>query len=318
MQFCVFQDCCEESRMKINITYFLFFFICLGGLNACTQKDKKNEHSDSYTSGTAAFVADESFVPILDQELYVFTSLNKEAKPHVIYKSENDALRLFLSDSVRVALLARTLNPEEVAMFKRKSLYPQINCFAYDAVTLIVNQSSNDTLTSVGDIKAMLNGKTGTNKTIVFDNANSSLIRYLRELSGNTKFDQKNLFALKTNVEVIKYVSEHPQTVGFISYSWLLEPGKDYSPMLSKIKIVSVKDENSKDYPNKYYKPDQGTLAMREYPLSRPLYIINNTGRPGLGTGFASFILGERGQRIVLRSGLLPDSIPTREVSFGK
>jgi phosphate transport system substrate-binding protein len=304
--------------MKNNIAYILLLLVSVAGLTACNSPGKKGSPVDSYTSGTASFVADESFVPILDQELYVFKATNKEAKPYVIYKSENDALRLFLNDSVRVALLARTLTKQEMEMFKRKSLYPQINCFAYDAVTLIVNESSTDTLTSVGDIKAMLNGKTKSDKNIVFDNANSSLIRYLRELSGNTKFDQKNLFALKTNVEVIKYVSEHPQAIGFISYSWLLEPSKDYAHLLNKVKIVSVKDENSKDYPGKYYKPNQGTLAMREYPLSRPLYIINNTGRPGLGTGFASFILGERGQRIVLRSGLLPDSIPTREISFGK
>jgi len=304
--------------MKNNIAYILLLLVSVAGLTACNSPGKKGSPVDSYTSGTASFVADESFVPILDQELYVFKATNKEAKPYVIYKSENDALRLFLNDSVRVALLARTLTKQEMEMFKRKSLYPQINCFAYDAVTLIVNELSTDTLTSVGDIKAMLNGKTKSDKNIVFDNANSSLIRYLRELSGNTKFDQKNLFALKTNVEVIKYVSEHPQAIGFISYSWLLEPSKDYAHLLNKVKIVSVKDENSKDYPGKYYKPNQGTLAMREYPLSRPLYIINNTGRPGLGTGFASFILGERGQRIVLRSGLLPDSIPTREISFGK
>ncbi|WP_162846994.1 PstS family phosphate ABC transporter substrate-binding protein [Mucilaginibacter gracilis] len=285
---------------------------------ACKQKDKKFNVDDSYTIGKASFVADESLAPILDQELYVFKSLNKEAKPEIIYKSENDALRLFLNDSVRVAILARSVTPQEVKMFKQRALYPEINCFAYDAVTLIVNQSSNDTLTTVGEIKNMLNGKVGTDKNIVFDNANSSLIRYLRSFSGNDKFEQKNIYALKTNVDVIKYVSEHQHAVGFISYSWLLEPDKAYAPMVNKIKIVGVKDEGNKDYPNSYFKPDQGTLAMRQYPLVRSLYIINNTGRPGLGTGFASFVLGESGQRIVLRSGLLPDSIPTREVSFSK
>lgn len=285
---------------------------------ACQQKQAKLDLNDSYTTGTANFIADESLAPILDQELYVFKSLYKEAKPQMIYKSENDALRLFLNDSVRVAVLARTLKPEELKMFKQKALYPEINCFAYDAVTLIVNQSSTDTLATVAGIKKMLNGQANTDKNIVFDNANSSLIRYLRTFSGNEKFDQKNIYALKTNVDVIKYVSEHPQAVGFIGYSWLLEPDKSYVEMIKKIKIVGVRDEDSKINSKSYFKPEQGTLAMREYPLSRPIYIINNTGRPGLGTGFASFMMGEKGQRIVLRSGLLPDSIPTREVSFGK
>lgn len=305
--------------MKIsNCIALLASALLLVCIEACKQKDKKFNTDDSYTHGTVDIVADGSLAPILDQETYVFKALYKDARPNVIYRSENDALRMFLNDSVRVAILARGLKPDEEQMFRKKSIYPAINCFAYDAVAIIVNEVSSDTLTTVTDVKKMLNGKLNTEKNIVFDNANSSLIRYLRELSGDQKLDHKNIFALQTNVDVIKYVSEHPQAIGFISYSWLLEPAKSYAPMVKKIKIVAVKDENSKEHPQSYYKPDQGTLAMREYPLSRGLYIINNTGRPGLGTGFASFILGEQGQRIVLRSGLLPDSIPTREVSFGK
>ena len=183
---------------------------------------------------------------------------------------------------------------------------------------MIVNKASADTLTTVTEIKNLLNSRSQTNKNIVFDNANSSLIRYLREFSGNSKFDQKNIFALKNNVDVIKYVSDHPQAVGFISYSWLLEPDKNYAAAVNNVKIVGVRDENSKIDSKNYFKPSQNTLSMRQYPLMRGLYIINTTGRPGLGTGFASFILGEKGQRIVLRSGLLPDSIPTREISFSK
>lgn len=313
-----FHGYCEKKKMKNNIAFvFLAVFIIIG-LEACNHKSKKNDLNDTYTIGKATFAADESLSPILDQELYVFKALNKEAKPEMLYKSENDVLRLFLNDSVRVALLARTLKPDELKMFKQKLLYPEINCFAYDAVTLIVNQASTDTLTTVAGIKKMLNGKVNTDKNIVFDDANSSLIRYLRDFSGNDKFALKNVYALKSNVEVIKYVSEHPQAVGFISYSWLLEPDKNYAETVKKIKIVGVKDESNKDDPNSYFKPDQSTLAMRQYPLVRALYIINNTGRPGLGTGFASFLMSERGQRIVLRSGLLPDSIPTREVSFSK
>jgi len=304
--------------MKNRIVFVCLAFGMAACFDACKPKASKYDLNDSYSSGKATFAADESLSPILDQELYVFKATNKEAHPTVIYKSENDVLRLFLNDSVRVAFLARSLKPDELKLFKQKQLYPEINCFAYDAVTLIVNKSSTDTLTTVASIKQMLNGTVNTDKNIVFDDANSSLIRYLKDFSGNEKFAQKNVYALRSNTEVIKYVSEHPQAVGFISYSWLLEPDKNYAETVKNIKIVSVRDEGNKDDPKSYFKPDQNSLAMRQYPLVRGLYIINNTGRPGLGTGFASFLMGERGQRIVLRSGLLPDSIPTREISFGK
>jgi phosphate transport system substrate-binding protein len=307
--------------MKNNTKFFLVVLaVSVIMLQGCEQSSsgKRFDTNDTYTKGKVSFVADESFAPVLDQEMYVFRMLNKEAKPVVLYKTENDAMRLFLNDSVRVAIIARTLKPDELKILRSRALYPEINCFAYDAVTLIVNQASNDTLTTVSEIKNMLNGKTKMDRNIVFDNAGSSITRYLKDFSGNQKLDQKNLFALKSNVEVIKYVSEHPEAVGFISYTWMLEPDKDYAPLVGKIKVVSVKDEGSKQYPDQYFKPAQNTLSMQKYPLMRGLYIINSTGRHGLGTGFASYLLGDGGQRLILRSGLLPDSIPTREISFSK
>ncbi|OCX50619.1 hypothetical protein BEL04_22870 [Mucilaginibacter sp. PPCGB 2223] len=300
-----------------NSSQVLFSFLAsLLLFSGCSSGVK--EHNDTFITGKAQFVADESFSPILDQELYIFKATNKEADPQMIYKTENEALRLFLNDSIRVAILARNLKPDELALLRKRTLPPEINCFAIDAVALIVNKASTDTLTSVAEIKKMLRGEVKTNKTIVFDNPNSSITRYLKDLSGVDQFNQNNIYALKSNVDVIKYVGEHPQAIGFISYTWLLEPDKYYAALVDKIKMVGVKDESNKDDPKSYFTPSQNSLAMRQYPLQRSLYIINSTGRRGLATGFATFLESERGQRIVLRSGLLPDSIPTREVSFGK
>jgi phosphate transport system substrate-binding protein len=293
----------------------LALLLTIGG---CQPKSKKSGEQDTFITGKAQFVADESFAPILDQELYIFKATNKGAEPQMIYKTENDALRLFLNDSIRVAILARNLTQKELQLLYKRTLPPELNCFAYDAVAIIVNKASADTLTSVAEVKKLLNGKAKTDKNIVFDNPNSSITRYLKDLSGNGQFLQKNIFALKSNVEVIKYVSEHPQAIGFISYSWLLEPDKDYAAMVNNIRMVGVKDEHNKEDPKSYYTPSQNSLAMRQYPLVRGLYIINSTGKRGLAKGFASFLLSERGQRIVLRSGLLPDSIPTREIRIGK
>jgi len=302
--------------MKNSSVTVLSFLALLLLLNSCNSGVKK--HNDTFIVGSAQFVADESFSPILDQEVYIFKATNKEADPQMIYKTENEALKLFLSDSIRVAILARNLKPAELTLLRQRTLPPEINCFAIDAVALIVNKASTDTLTSVAEIKKMLRGEAKTDKNIVFDNPNSSITRYLKDLSGVDQFNQKNIYALKSNVDVIKYVSEHPQAIGFISYTWLLEPDKYYAALVNNIKMVSVKDESNKDDPKGYYAPSQNSLAMRQYPLQRSLYIINSTGRRGLATGFATFLESERGQRIVLRSGLLPDSIPTREVSFGK
>ena len=80
------------------------------------------------------------------------------------------------------------------------------------------------------------------------------------------------------------------------------------------VKILGVKNLPGKPGSDGYYKPNQNDLAEEVYPLTRNLYIVNGEGKSGLGTGFATFIAGERGQRIVLKSGLLPDSLPSRQV----
>ena len=69
---------------------------------------------------------------------------------------------------------------------------------------------------------------------------------------------------------------------------------------------------------NKYYAPTQSNIATAQYPLARDLYIINCQGYSGLGMGFASFIAGEVGQRITLKSGLLPVKMPGRNIKIRK
>jgi phosphate transport system substrate-binding protein len=67
-----------------------------------------------------------------------------------------------------------------------------------------------------------------------------------------------------------------------------------------------------------YYAPTQNNLAEGTYPLTRDLYLINCQGFSGLGMGFASFIAGDIGQRIVLKSGLLPVQMPGRNIIIRK
>jgi phosphate transport system substrate-binding protein len=303
-------------RMMNRLKYTFLAFSLIIGIQACKQKPVKGITNDSFTSGKVTFAVDDSFAPIVGQEMYVFKSRYPDADPTVLYLTENHVVNLLLNDSVRVAILSRDLDTAEVNVIKRRQLDVKIVRFAVDAVTLVVNKNSNDTLTSVAELKKMLNGQGDLNKTIVFDNPNSSLVRYLKELSGNKEFKQKNIYALKSNKEVIKYVSEHPDALGITGYSWLVDPDKEYASYVDNVKIVGVKDEANKKFPNEYFKPSQETLVLKQYPLSRGLYIVDCSSKTGLALGFASFIAGDVGQRIILRSGLLPDNIPPREINI--
>ena len=300
--------------MKSSLTLIPAGLLCLIFFQNCNRSKQTAEGDDTYTSGTAKFIADESFAPILDEEVYVFKAANPAANPQMEYRPENNAVNYLLADSARFAFLSRKLNADEIKTLQVHNLSPVQSQFASDGIAIIVNEASADTTTSVGEIKKMLIGQAKTDRSIVFDNPNSSLVRYLKELAGSTELKQKNIYALKSNKEVINYVSQHPDAIGITSYSWLMDPDTDYADAVKKIKVVGVKDENSKT-PDQYYKPSQTTLYLKQYPLTRNLYMVNCTGKKGLGTGFELFIAGDKGQRIVLRSGLLPMVIPGRDIT---
>lgn len=314
-------------KLKIVLSALALFSVT----ESCKQKDKTNGPDQPNES---RMVIDESLKPIVDEELYVFNALyndptgKKDVFPgidnsvhsisgvnsNLIYTPENNAVELFLADTARIALLSRDLNAAEYKELQARNSHPLITRFAIDAIALIVNQASNDTLITVSDIKKMLNGNTKTDKNIVFDNPNSGLVRYLKTFSGNQLLKGKNIYALKSNKEVIQYVSMHPDAIGIADFSWLNDPDKDYADAVNKVKIVRVKDDINKKADPGYFFPSQNTLALKQYPLSRDLYILYSTSK--LGTEFASFLQSDRGQRIILKSGLLPDDIPNRRINI--
>jgi phosphate transport system substrate-binding protein len=275
-----------------------------------------NAGSARFTSDSSIFAVDESLQPIVDEELYIFKALNNKAHPQIVYAPENTIINLLMSDSLRFALTSRDLTANEKQVLVSHQLQPSVNRFAIDAIAIIVNKASNDTTITVSEIKKMLNGQAKQDKNIIFDNPNSGLVRYLKEFSGNSNLQQKNIFSLKSNKEVIKYVAAHPNAIGITGFGWLNDPAKDYADAVDNVKIVGVKDDTGKNPTGQYFTPSQTTLALNQYPLTRNLYIVNCTGHMSLGMEFEFFVRGDQGQRIIVRSGLLPDNIPDRQVSI--
>ncbi|MBK8471826.1 MAG: hypothetical protein IPL33_06420 [Sphingobacteriales bacterium] len=46
------------------------------------------------------------------------------------------------------------------------------------------------------------------------------------------------------------------------------------------------------------------------------MYSISREMRSGLGTGLSAYLAAEKGQRIILKSGLVPSTMPLRIVSI--
>lgn len=295
---------------KVTKTLVGFAILTLVFVFSCQKKNNKAE--DTILKGKATVYVDETILPIVEDEAAVFET-EYDAKLKLVSKSENEIINDLFYDSARIVVLTRTLSAKELKAFKSKKITPRITPFATDAVAFIRNKTTNDTLIALQDIIDFVHGKAIPNiKALVFDNANSSTARYISEISGLPVNNQKNIFSFKTNEEVLKYVAKNNGMVGVIGMNWIFQPPLDLQETIDNVNVLGVKGINETNY----FFPTQDNLAQGKYPLARHLYIVNCQGYSGLGMGFGSFLTGERGQRIILKSGLVPEQIPTRKIKI--
>ena len=294
-----------KMKQKSNTVFFVLgmvfitFFSCKGTDNS----------KETILTGTTSILVDETFLPIIEDQVAVFQS-QYNAKIQLISKSEKEGVLSFIKNKSGAIILSRKLNKEENTIFKNKKIIPKETPFAIDAIALIKNNKCNDSLIDVADILSFIKGNRTKIRGLVFDNPNSSTVRYFSELSGIKSLSEDGVFSFKTNEEVIKYVSQNEGMVGVLGINWLFQPNISIKKYLENITILSVKDKTTSGY----VYPSQENIANRKYPLARVLYIINCQGYDGLGMGFSSFIAGETGQRIILKSGLAPMREPNRNI----
>ena len=96
---------------------FWLIGICILGILAACNRKPKDGLTDTYTSGVIAIAADESFQPIVQEEIDVFEGVYPLAGIVPRYTTEVEAINLLLKDSVRLAIATRTLTEEEMNFF---------------------------------------------------------------------------------------------------------------------------------------------------------------------------------------------------------
>ena len=263
--------------------------------------------TDTLVSGTIHISVDESFKPVMEEQIRVFERSFPGAHIIASYKTEADCFKDLYNDSAnRMVIVTRGLKDEEDVYFlDTLKFYPHWDNIANDAITVIVNSKSNDTLFTLERLRNQLSGKTNREQKIVFDGMNAtSTVRFVMDsiLKGE-KFDTSVVQAVRTSQEVIDYVSKTENAVGFVGISWVGNPEDSAQvKMLNKVKIAYVSCAVCEDQP--FVKPMQASILTRRYPLVRGLYYILKENFNGLGTGFVNFLNQERGQLIFRRAYL--------------
>ena len=263
--------------------------------------------TETVTMGTIRVSADESFKPVIDQEVRVFESSWPQAHINVRYKPEADCLKDLNNDSVRMLIVTRPLTRDEEEIMKKRLGYtPVYGKLAFDAVAVIVNKTCKDSLFDMNDMRSMVTGTSGYPYKVVLDGLSAtSTVRFVTDSLARGKPLGKNVMAATSSQGVIDYVSNNTDAVGLVGVNWIGN-SEDTAQMsfLKKVKIAGI--ECASCNPVIYTQPYQYNIATRRYPMVRALYYIMKENFDGLGSGFSNFLIYERGQLIFKRAYLFP------------
>jgi phosphate transport system substrate-binding protein len=284
------------------VVFFILIFSC--------KENIKNQNDETIIKGKVTVLVDETILPVIEDQVDVFGS-QYDADVKLIAKSESEIVQLLSEGKQNLAILSRELTPNESKFFVEKKIKPRITPLALDAIAFITNKSNKDTIINVKEVIDFMKGNLKIKfKGLVFDNPNSSTVGYLKKIANIKVLPKEKIFSFKSNNEVIEFISKNDGMIGIVGVNWLMQPSSKMKPIVESVKILGINSSKQKSA----IKPTQHNIANGIYPFSRQVKMLNYQGFSGLGMGFASFIGGEIGQRIVLKSGLVPVYMPQRNI----
>ena len=270
---------------------------------ACGEDKSIPKVTDTLTSGTLNISVDETYKPIMDEELKVFMSTYPEAKVNVSYKPEADAIRDYLEGKTKLVIVSRELTETEKQYCLETKKFPSSLAIAKDAIAIVLNKDAKDTGFSKLQLKGIVGGQFAKKYTVVFDNAGSSTLKFITDSLMHGEPLSKNLYAAKGNEEVIQYVMKNPEAVGFVGLSYISDTIDSTAERFStRVRIAGVMNDST----HQYYQPYQADIALKLYPLVRKMTYIKNETYPGLATGFSNFLASDVGQLILGKARLVP------------
>ncbi len=292
--------------VTINVFTSAMLLVLLAG--ACKQKTKPGP-TDTLTTGAINVVVDESFRPVMENQIIQFERLFPLAKINARYLPEATCFKeVFFNDSTRMAIVTRyPTAKEERYLQDTLGHLPKSDKIASDAVTIIVNAKNPDVLFTKQKLKDLLQGRIKSDKKIVFDGlSTTSTVRFIMDsILGGQKIDTSIVKAAASSQAVIDFVANNENAIGLVGLSWVGNPeNTEQVKMLEKIKFCFVQCEICDGQP--FVKPMQQSINTRRYPLVRGLYFIVKENFNGLGSGFSNFLRYEKGQLIFRRGYLSP------------
>ncbi len=331
-----------------TLSHFLFGMTLLGlsvGTVSCIEPQKKGNSS---TSGTATFVCDNTFENIFGQEVDVFEYQYPDAHLLVRYGAQTEAFDSLFSLNTRTIVVARDITPEEKRALKNKyrnerdaNVNVRSARIAVDAIAFIVNSANTCEKLTVSEIADIVSGRVSQwndlepstlgRIRVVVDHPGSSIGTYLRDsvLHGASLGD--NVYSAGSIPEVFSIVENNRDAIGVLGVSWIssdmdsadisreelaesvLADGPVMGTTLTqRVKVLKINRDNEV----RAYKPYQQYIYDGSYPFFRSIYMITAASPSNVAGGFYSFVTGPIGQKIIMKTGIMPAHVAIQRVEL--
>jgi phosphate transport system substrate-binding protein len=281
--------------MKI-IAYILLIGAVV--MASCNQA-KENKDIETARRGRFKLVVDDSYKPIIDSQLEVFTNKYPDIKVDLVYTNEANCFNMLDDDSAtRMIITSKKLTEQDYSYYNDR--FPNgimSSLVALDAVAIILHPSAPKQMLTIQDIKDALEGKSKYGYKPVFDGVKETAnLRYILDtLYHNTKTVPSGVTGLNSNKAVIDFVARNPNAMGFIGVNWIGDGDPDSHQFDKRIQVASIQCVHY--CPSYVYKkPVQLNLAERTYPFVRGIYYVVKNDRGGVATNFAKWLEQEAAQ----------------------
>lgn len=316
----------RPSVFSSKIIFGTIVALAVSVLIGCSNS-KPTKQTDTYTAGKIKIGIDDSYRLMMEAQLDVFTSIYTQSSFDTIYNDETDIINLFLKDSIPAMIVSRPLTKQQTDALLSQQYVARTTIIGHDAIALILNKENKTNQFLYDQVHDIFSGKISKWNQIdpknnlgainvVFDKQGSSNIRYFMDKFNLTKYPS-NFGATKSNHDIITYVQNHKNAIGILSVNWISDPQDSVSNnFLSRIQVAGITSYAGSTSANTYYQPYQAYIVYKYYPFIRNIYFIDRQAYDGLASGLGAFLAGEKGQRIVLRSGLVPATAPVTIVEI--
>jgi len=249
----------------------------------------------AFAAPTVVVKGSTTVLPIAQATAEAYMKRHPDVNISISGGGSGDGIKALIDKSTDIADSSRDLKPEEIALAEKNGIKPLVHTVAIDAIIPIVNPKNKVRNLTIEQLAQIYKGEI-TNWEEV-GGADMKIVVVSRDSSSGTFESWGELVLHKAKVTpkaqmqasngaIVQAVSKNKYAIGYI--------GLGYVNKFVKPLSVNGITANAK------------TAISKEYPVSRPLYMVTDGEPKGAVAAYLNFVKGKDGQKLVEKTGFVP------------